>query len=49
VPAYTLPKNLTDLAVIRVVIKEGFSRELANLFLDDLKTAFFLRPDFGGL
>ncbi|WP_391858316.1 glutamate decarboxylase [Streptomyces silvisoli] len=37
VPAYTLPHNRTDLAVLRVVVRHGFSGELAQLFLDDLR------------
>ncbi|MCQ4080949.1 glutamate decarboxylase [Streptomyces sp. RB6PN25] len=37
VPAYTLPKNREDLAVLRVVVRHGFSGELAQLFLDDLQ------------
>jgi glutamate decarboxylase len=37
VPAYTLPKNREDLAVCRVVCKEGFSRDMADVFLDDLR------------
>ena len=37
VPAYTFPENLTDMAVMRMVIRNGFSMDLANLLLDDLK------------
>ena len=37
VPAYTFPKNRTDLAVLRVVVKRGFSHDLANLLIDDLR------------
>jgi glutamate decarboxylase len=36
VPAYTFPEDLTDMAVIRLVIRNGFSRDLADLFLSDL-------------
>jgi len=36
-PAYTFPQNLEHLAVLRVVVKEGFSHDLANLLLDDLR------------
>jgi glutamate decarboxylase len=36
VPAYTFPENLTGTAVIRVVVRNGFTRDLADLFLDDL-------------
>jgi glutamate decarboxylase len=37
VPAYTFPENLTDMAVMRIVIRNGFSMDLANLLLDDFK------------
>src|SRR5579875_1692905 len=37
VPAYTFPENRTDLAVLRVVCRQGFTRDLAELFLRDLK------------
>lgn len=39
VPAYTLPDNLTDTAIMRVVVKEGMSMELADLLLEDLERA----------
>lgn len=39
VPAYTFPKNREDLAVLRVVCRNGFSRDLADMFLDDLNRA----------
>ncbi|MGH3246054.1 MAG: glutamate decarboxylase, partial [Trebonia sp.] len=37
VPAYTFPENLTDMAVMRIVIRNGFSMDLANLLLADIK------------
>jgi glutamate decarboxylase len=37
VPAYTFPDNMTDTAVMRIVIRNGFSMDLANLLLDDLR------------
>ncbi|HTU05832.1 MAG TPA: pyridoxal-dependent decarboxylase, partial [Trebonia sp.] len=37
VPAYTFPENLTDMAVMRIVVRNGFSMDLARLFLDDLR------------
>jgi glutamate decarboxylase len=37
VPAYTFPADLEDLAVIRIVVRNGFSMDLANLLLDDLR------------
>jgi glutamate decarboxylase len=36
VPAYTFPENLTDTAVIRVVVRNGFGLDLADAFLADL-------------
>jgi glutamate decarboxylase len=36
VPAYTFPEDLTDMAVLRVVIRNGFTPDLADLFLADL-------------
>ena len=37
VPAYTLPPALEDVAVLRVVVRNGFSRDLAKMLLDDLQ------------
>jgi len=37
VPAYAFPKNREDLAVLRVVVRNGFSADLAELFLGDLE------------
>jgi glutamate decarboxylase len=37
VPAYTFPANLTDMAVMRIVVRNGFSMDLANLLLDDFR------------
>jgi len=37
VPAYTFPANMQDTAVLRIVVRNGFSRELADLLLSDLR------------
>jgi glutamate decarboxylase len=37
VPAYTFPENLTDMAVLRIVVRNGFSMDLAGIFLNDLR------------
>jgi len=37
VPAYTFPENRQDVAALRVVIKNGFSRDLADLLIEDLQ------------
>ncbi|MEU0681720.1 glutamate decarboxylase [Streptomyces albogriseolus] len=36
VPAYTFPANRQDLAALRVVCRNGFSEDLADLFAEDL-------------
>jgi glutamate decarboxylase len=36
VPAYPFPANLEDLNVLRVVVRNGFSRDLADLLLEHL-------------
>jgi glutamate decarboxylase len=38
VPAYTMPENATEVAVLRVVVREGFSGDLARSLRDDLRT-----------
>ena len=35
-PAYTFPENRQDVSVLRVVVRNGFSNDLATLFLEDL-------------
>src|SRR3954464_14493378 len=39
VPAYTMPPKREDLSVLRVVVRNGFSHDMAELFLRDLRTA----------
>jgi glutamate decarboxylase len=39
VPAYTLPEDRQDLAVLRVVCRNGFGRDLADLLVLDLHAA----------
>ena len=39
VPAYTMPPKRDDLAVLRVVVRNGFSHDMAELFLRDVRTA----------
>jgi glutamate decarboxylase len=38
VPAYTFPANMQDTAVIRLVVRNGFSGDLADALLADLRT-----------
>ncbi len=37
VPAYTFPADLQDMAVMRIVVRNGFSMDLAGLLLDDFR------------
>jgi len=37
VPAYTFPANMQDTAVLRLVVRNGFSKDMAELLLDDLR------------
>ncbi len=39
VPAYTMPENRTDLAVCRIVVRHGFSRDLGTLLVGHMKEA----------
>ncbi|MGA0060825.1 MAG: glutamate decarboxylase [Planctomycetota bacterium] len=39
VPAYTLPPKADDIDVLRVVIREGFSRDMADQLMEDVHRA----------
>jgi glutamate decarboxylase len=39
VAAYTMPANRQDLVVQRVLVRHGFSKDLASLFIEDMKRA----------
>jgi glutamate decarboxylase len=39
VPAYTMAPNIEDVAVLRVVVREGLSRDMADMLLGDLLRA----------
>ena len=36
VPAYTLPANANDISVLRMVIKESFSKDMVEMLFDDI-------------
>jgi len=40
VPAYTCPTGATSLKIMRVVVKQNFSCEMADLLIKDFKAAF---------
>ncbi|HMA46057.1 MAG TPA: pyridoxal-dependent decarboxylase, partial [Frankiaceae bacterium] len=52
VPAYPLAPDADHVTVLRVVVREGFSRDMADLLADDLVTAVWrldrLPPRAGG-
>ncbi len=39
VPAYTMPPDAEGISVLRIVIREGFSRDMAELLIGDLEQA----------
>ncbi|KAA8965280.1 glutamate decarboxylase [Mycobacterium sp.] len=39
VPAYTMPENATDVSVLRIVVREGFSADLARALHEDTHAA----------
>ncbi|MEG1621793.1 MAG: glutamate decarboxylase [Alistipes sp.] len=39
VPAYTMPKNLDKMIVMRIVARQGMSRDMADMLLGDIRNA----------
>jgi glutamate decarboxylase len=39
VPAYTMPKDIEDMVVMRIVVRQGMSRDMANMLLEDIQNA----------
>ena len=39
VPAYTMPEHAEDVAVLRIVIREGFSKDMSDMLLADIRKA----------
>ncbi len=39
VPAYTMAPDAQDIAVLRIVVREGLSRDMADLLINDLQNA----------
>ncbi|RSM39656.1 glutamate decarboxylase [Amycolatopsis balhimycina DSM 5908] len=48
VPAYTFPENRADLAVLRIVVRNGFTHDLADLLLADLARVLPELEQLGG-
>ena len=39
VPAYSMPQNIEEMVVMRIVVRQGFSRDMADMLLDDMRAA----------
>lgn len=39
VPAYTMPKDIEDMIVMRIVVRQGMSRDMADMLIDDIEDA----------
>ena len=39
VPAYSMPKDIEDMVVMRIVVRQGMSRDLADMLIGDIKNA----------
>ena len=39
VPAYTMPKNIEDMVVMRIVVRQGMSRDMADMLIGDICNA----------
>ena len=48
VPAYRMPPDIHDMAVLRVVVRNGFSYDLGRLLLDDLSRVIERLEKHGG-
>ena len=39
VPAYSMPKNIEDMVVMRIVVRQGMSRDMADMLIEDITNA----------
>ncbi len=39
VPAYSMPRSIEEMVVMRIVIRQGMSRDMADMLLSDIKVA----------
>ncbi len=39
IPAYTMPESISDVVVMRVVVRQDMSRDMADMLLADIRTA----------
>ena len=38
VPAYSLPKDIDDIVVMRIVVRQGMSRDMADMLMRDIES-----------
>jgi glutamate decarboxylase len=48
VPAYPMPTGMEDVHVLRIVVRNGFTRDMARLLLDDLRRVLHRLCEAGG-
>jgi glutamate decarboxylase len=48
VPAYPMPAGMEDVHVLRVVVRNGFSRDMAELLVRDLRAVVERLERVGG-
>ena len=39
VPAYTMPKDIEEMVVMRIVVRQGMSRDMADMLIGDIADA----------
>lgn len=39
VPAYSMPKDIEDMVVMRIVVRQGMSRDMADMLIGDIRNA----------
>ena len=39
VPAYTMPKDIEDMVVMRIVVRQGMTRDMADMLIGDIRDA----------
>ena len=39
VPAYSMPKDIEDMVVMRIVVRQGMSRDMADMLIQDIRNA----------
>ena len=39
IPAYSMPKDIEDMVVMRIVVRQGMSRDMADMLVTDIRNA----------